>query len=243
VLPDEPRRRLDLDDRDAEVTGDLVELAVSQQRPVLRDDRADQRVVDAQEREVVDLDQQALAQVARADADRLERLQRGQDRLDPRQADRQDVGDLLDRAGQVAPLVQVADQLGRDRLVLPRQDRPQVDQQPLLQRLPPGRRRERIELLGVGAGQGGVAFPSLGPFAGQVGALQPQAGRADRALQGRPAGLAARYLLGLEGGVLLELAGDRLLQRQAGELEHRARGDQAGRDPRPHLEKGVRCLI
>ena len=191
-------------------------------------------------RQVVDLDQQALAQVARADADRLERLQRRQHRLDARERRRRRCR-RPPRPRRPGSRARRGCRRAARRSACPRAGAiaPRSSQQPLAERLavrPRSTSGSKSSSL-VAAAERAVLDGRVVPvvLGARSALLQAQAGRADRALQRRAADVAGRDLVGLERRVLLQLAHDRLVQRQAGELEHRARRDQAGRDPRAHL--------
>jgi hypothetical protein len=56
--------------------------------------------------EILELDQEALAEVAGADADRIQGVEGGEDGLDPLDRDRELVGDLLGRGLEVAVVVE-----------------------------------------------------------------------------------------------------------------------------------------
>ena len=101
--------------RHPELARDLGHLVVLQQPQVLGDDLLGRRALEA---EVPDLEPQALLQVARGDADRIERLhvlQRALDVGDRPVAHRRD---LLDRRDEVAVVVEVADDRAADLLQL-----------------------------------------------------------------------------------------------------------------------------
>ena len=66
--------------RDLQLVGDSGELVLAELGQELADDVARERLAEPALVEVIDLNQQALAQIARADADRLLRLQDAQHR-------------------------------------------------------------------------------------------------------------------------------------------------------------------
>ncbi len=109
------RRAGDLLDRDAEVLGDLVEALALEHRQVVAHDAIGERVLLAAGAQ---LQAQAFAQVAGADARRIELLDAPQRALDDLEVLAALEGDLLDGELDVAVVVHVADQHGGDRLLL-----------------------------------------------------------------------------------------------------------------------------
>ena len=96
-----------------------AEVALISVVEVLGEDPQHERIVDP---EHARLDQQALAQVARADAARIELLHRGERRLgDHVLAHAALARDLVDRRREVAAIVEVADDEARGDLLLDRQ--------------------------------------------------------------------------------------------------------------------------
>ena len=94
-----------------ELARDLRDLVVLQQPQVLGDDLLGRRAL---EPEVPDLQPQALLQVARGDADRIERLHVLQRPLDVGDRPLAHRRDLLDRGHEVAVVVEVADDRAAD---------------------------------------------------------------------------------------------------------------------------------
>ena len=92
--------------RHAELARDLRHLVVLEQAQVLGDDLLGRRAL---EPEVPELQPQALLQVARGDANRIERLHVLQRALDVGDRPLPHRRDLLDRRDQVAVVVEVAD--------------------------------------------------------------------------------------------------------------------------------------
>ena len=97
---------LDLFGLEAERLREIGNPVVLQQAQMIAHQRLDRR---AGEAEVTNLQQQALLQVARADADRIERLDVLERLLDERRVPVAERRDLVDRRDQVAVLVDVAD--------------------------------------------------------------------------------------------------------------------------------------
>jgi hypothetical protein len=109
------RNRLD---RDAERARDTAEVALDQRVELLVEDLQHERVVDP---EHARLDREALAQVARGDAARIELLNRRERLEHDLFAHAALARDLVDRRGQVAAVVEVADDEARRDLLLDRQ--------------------------------------------------------------------------------------------------------------------------
>ena len=97
---------LQLVDAQPELARELRHLVVLQQPQVLGDDLLGRRALEAQ---VLDLQRQALLQVARGDADRVEALDQAQRLLDVLDRPRAHRRDLVHRGHQVAVVVEVAD--------------------------------------------------------------------------------------------------------------------------------------
>ena len=96
-----------------QLAGDLRNLVVLQQPQVLGDDLLGRRALEA---EVAELQPQAFLQVARGDADRVERLDVLQRALDVGDRPLAHRRDLFDRRHQVAVVVEVADDRAADLL-------------------------------------------------------------------------------------------------------------------------------
>ena len=107
---DQVGRRRHLLEAGAEQLRQLAEVALLEQVDVVADERAHERMVDAQG---VELEQQALAQVARADARRIEGLHLAERLLHQRLGHAGRAGHLVEAGAQVAVLVEVADQAAR----------------------------------------------------------------------------------------------------------------------------------
>ena len=91
---------------DAELLRQLGNLVILQQAEMLGDDLLGRRAFEA---EVANLQRQALLQIARADADRIEGLQELAARARRPRWPRPHRGDFVDRRHQVAVVVEVAD--------------------------------------------------------------------------------------------------------------------------------------
>ena len=97
--------------RQAERVRDAAVFVRAELVKVVADDGEGRRIAIALALQILELDQQALLQGARADADGFERLQPRQHLLDLVGSDIQDRGDLVHRAAQEAVVVEVADQV------------------------------------------------------------------------------------------------------------------------------------
>ena len=97
---------LEILDRHPEPARDLRHLVVLQQPQVLGDDLLGRRALEA---EMADLQPEALLQIARGDADRIECLHVLQRALDVGDRPLAHRGDLLDRRHEVAVVVEIAD--------------------------------------------------------------------------------------------------------------------------------------
>ncbi len=188
--------------------------------------------------QVVELQQQALADVAGGDADRGDLLDQRQhlfDRLDRRF---EVAGDRLDRATEVAALVQVLDQPLGDRDLLALQQGADIGEDLLVQASFGGDQRHRVEVV-LGDAVGRLLGQDLGVILvvglGALGLLTDQAGGAERALDHAAADWAGLLLVHLEGRVGKHLLADDFLQFLPGEAEDVVGLDQTRGDPSPHL--------
>ena len=171
------------------------------------------------------LDQQAFAQVARAQADGAHRLQRGQNPLDVGLVDLQRGGDHVDRHAQEAALVQLADQELGDGHVGGVQEHGQLVEQVLVQAALVGQQAEDVEGLVRVLGLDQLARLALGQALAALAAVA-----AAVAAQRVAAGRAERRLVQVEGRVLVQLLHDQVAQLDARELQDLGVLDEAGRD-------------
>ena len=210
-------------DAHPQLARDLRDLMVLQQPQVLGDDLLGRR---AFEPEVADLQPQAFLQVARGDADRIERLHVLQRPLDVGDRPLPHRGDLFDRRDEIAVVVEVADDRAADLFepVVVGLQR-ELPEQVIGER---ARRRERVldrrELLDLGRGARAVAVVEVVAEEVLVVGVVPGVGLSAGCLS---AGLLRLLLLGR-----LELLGrdfleqrvlDHLLVQQVGQLERRHR--------------------
>ena len=108
---------LEIVDRHAEPARNLRDLVVLQQAQVLGDDLLGRRPLEA---EMPDLQPEAFLQVARGDADRIERLHVLQRALDVGDRPVAHRGDLFDRRDEIAVVVEIADDRAADFLAASR---------------------------------------------------------------------------------------------------------------------------
>ncbi len=204
--------------RDLQLVRDAAELVLAQLGQELGHDLVGVRPRDAAFVEVLDLDRQALAQVARADADRLLRLEHPQDGTHLIDRDAHLVCDVLDLDRQIALVVQAADEILGDGCVFVGQRGAHVHEQLFRQGLLGGNARQRVEFVIVWAAIARlrhivVRVVALGPVRRAAAALLAlDAAWTDRPLQLGPAHPARGRFDQLEGRVFRKLGGDLLLK-------------------------------
>ena len=188
--------------------------------------------------EVVELQQQALADVARGDPDRRDLLDQREDLLDQFERHVEIGGDRLGGAAEVAALVERLDQPLGDRDLVLLQQGAHVGEHLLVQARLGGDQRHRVEVV-VGDAVGGLLGEDLGVvlvgLLGGLGLLADQAGRAEGAVDDAAADGAGLLVFHLQRRVGEHLVADDVLQLLAREAEDVVGLDQAGRDPGPHL--------
>jgi hypothetical protein len=173
--------------------------------------------------ELVELDQQTLAQGPCPDPGRFERLERFEHRAHALAVHPQLGGRVVHAEREVAPLVEAADQELSDAHVLQWQHRAQLPEQPLGQGLFRRHERERVELFvsgRAGLAQPGIAVSSrVAVDRGFVDLLALDAARADAAVKLGAADRTARHFEGFKGRIFAQLLADRLLKLDGGQLE------------------------
>ena len=217
---------------DAQAAGDVGKVMFAKLVDVAFDQRPGVGGRLAARLELGEFDQQALAEVAGTDPRRIERLQRGEHRLDAGDRRADSLCRLGDGDSDVTVAVEAADKIFGDDGILVWHDGAKLPQQVLVQRHASAGNVERIEVAVVVAAEierarRNVIVPTgeIGKILGAVG-NGAVAGGAESGTQRGAAAQAVRHLLHFEGGILAHLSGDSLLQLLGGVLEDLDRRNQ-----------------
>ncbi len=182
------------------------------------DDARCHRAADALAAEILDLDQQAFAEIASRDANRLERLEDGENQLDLVNRNSQLVGRFVSAALKVAIIVEVADEVGCDCHRPGRQHRLKLVEESLRQahlrrdlskrvEVVFGRWRAEIQIIQIVVG---IVVVVVGGRRSRL--LLAQAGRADTALHGPAARRTGFVFDELHRRIFRDFLSNRLLQ-------------------------------